>query len=244
MSYQQQHPPPITRRTRSRPWGLRWDPAPFPPWLSERFGRGLTRLYLRHYLRAEHLGRQHIPKSGPVILVANHPTMGDPFTLAFGTERWVTWLAFDEALDWPGAGQIMRLYKSIPINLERPRPSSIKQAYGTLARGRVLGMFMEGERSYSYGMNKPTKPGAARMAIRTGATIVPATLSGARRSWPREQRLPKPGKVVVRYHPPIDPSTFRPDLHIRERGRLLTRELERIITSALPPNGAALLRTV
>jgi 1-acyl-sn-glycerol-3-phosphate acyltransferase len=194
---------------------------------------------MRWYLGAEHIDQFHIPKTGSVILVSNHPTMCDPFVVAFGTKRWVTWMAWDEAFEWAGAGAICRLYKAIPINLENPKPSSIKAAYAVLARERVLGMFLEGERSFGDELNPTLKPGAARMAIRMGCPIVPATVSGLRRCWPREQSAPRPGKIVVRYHPPIDPTTFRPDLPHKERGRLITEKLGKIIGRALPPDGAA-----
>jgi 1-acyl-sn-glycerol-3-phosphate acyltransferase len=218
---------------------MRWEPPPTVAGFPETFGRGVTRLALRHYLGAKHLDRHHIPKTGPVILVANHPTLGDPFMLAFGTQRWVSWLAWDEAFDWPGVGSLMRLYKAIPLNLEKPKPSSLKAAYGVLARGRILGMFFEGERSFTYGLNTPLKTGAARMALRSGAIVVPCTVSGARRAWPREQALPGPGKIVVRYHPPIDPKTVAPELTRKERGELITRRLQRIIGATLPPEGTS-----
>lgn len=225
-----------------RPFGSRCAPAPIPPRAFERVGRAITRLGVRLYFGAQHVGREHIPRAGPVILVSNHPTLADPFIVAFGTPRWVSWMAYDEAFDWAFFGSVMRLYEAIPLNLERPKPSSIKAAYGTLARGRVLGLFFEGERSFGDALNDPLKPGAARMALRTGATLVPVTISGARRIWPRDQGLPRPGKVVVRYHPPIDPTTFCPDLHLRERSRLLTEKLGRIVAAALPPDGSPWVR--
>lgn len=221
-----------------RRWGSAYPPAPLPSDVSERVGRGLTRLGLRWLFGAEHRGVDHIPQRGPAILVSNHPTISDPFFVAFGTRRWVTWLAFDEALQWPVAGQVMRLYRAIPIDLERPSPSSIKTAYATLAHGRLLGLFFEGERSHTYGLNQPLKTGAARMAIRAEVPIVPVTVAGARRCWPRERPLPRPGKVVVRYHPPIDVPRFRPDLPRKERARLITELLAQRIRSVLPPDGA------
>ncbi|HBP19705.1 MAG TPA: hypothetical protein DEA08_18180 [Planctomycetes bacterium] len=197
----------------------------------------MTRMLLRHWVGATHHGREHIPRRGAAILVCNHPTMGDPFTVAFGTKRWVSWLAWDEAFAWPGAGYLMQLYRSIPLNLERPKPSSIKAAYGTLARGRILGVFIEGERSEGYLLNPTLKPGAARMALRMRVPLVPVSISGARRSWPLEQPLPSRGRVVVRYHPPIDPTRFRPDLPHHARGAALTAELARIIAAPLPADG-------
>lgn len=235
MSYQQ---PQQQRRTRPD-WGLRWTPPPEVSGFPETFGRAATRLTLRHYLGTQHVGREHIPKTGSAILVANHPTYCDPFLVAFGTRRWVTWMAWDEPMDWFGFGHIMRLYKAIPLNLENPAPSSIKSAYAVLARKRVLGMFFEGERSFTYGLNTPLKTGAARIAIRTGAPLIPVSVTGARKAWPREQSYPNPGKVVVRYHPPIDPNTVAPDRSRKERGRLITEQLQRVIGDSLPPQGTS-----
>lgn len=220
-----------------RLFGAAYAPAPLPSELSHRLGRGITRLTLRLLFGAEHHDTHHIPREGPAILVSNHPTISDPFVVAFGTRRWVTWLAYEDALEWPVAGDLMRLYCAIPLNLERPRPSSIKACYATLARGRLLGLFFEGERSFTCGLNQPLKPGAARMALRTGVPIVPVTVAGGRRVWPRERALPRRGKVIVRYHPRIDPVTFHPGLPHKVRGRLLTEELARIIGGALPPRG-------
>lgn len=197
----------------------------------------MTRWALRGYLGAEHVDRHHIPKRGPAILVGNHPSFVDPFLVAFGTKRWVSWLAFEEALQWPGAGQIMRLYRVIPLNTDKPAASSIKAAYATLARGRLLGVFCEGERSHGFGLNDPIKTGAARMALRANVPIVPVTISGARKAWPMGG-YPKPGKVVVRYHPPLRPRDFAPGLHRRQRAERMTNALALSIKRALPPGGA------
>jgi 1-acyl-sn-glycerol-3-phosphate acyltransferase len=164
------------------PWGSSYAPAPLPSDLSERVGRALTRWTLRWYFGAEHRDTHHIPADGPAILVSNHPSLIDPFHVAFGTRRWVTWLAFQEALGWPVAGQIMRLYCAIPLDLERPRPISIKTAYATLAHGRLLGLFFEGQRSFGWGLNQPLKTGAAASA--RGAS------SGARRRPSRARWAP------------------------------------------------------
>lgn len=197
----------------------------------------MTRWAIRGYLGAEHIDRHHIPKTGPAILVSNHPTFADPFLVAFGTQRWVSWLAFDEALEWPGAGHVMRLYHAIPLNTQKPEPSAIKTAYSTLAHGRILGVFCEGRRSSGFDLNEAVKSGAARLALRAGAPVVPVTISGARKAWP-VGGYPKPRKVVVRYHAPIAPESFDPSLDRRERAKLMTVEIARSISKALPPAGA------
>ena len=111
-------PPPTTLR---RAWGASYPPAPLPSALSERVGRGLTRWALRWFFGAEHRDTQRIPREGPAILVSNHPSILDPFTVAFGTKRWVTWLAFDEALRWPIAGGCSHQMK-VRITIQPKRP--------------------------------------------------------------------------------------------------------------------------
>ncbi len=228
----QPRPPAAARRL-----GARHAPADLPLPVCERAGRALTRWVLRWFFGVRHVHTHRIPRRGPVILVANHPTIFDPFTVAFGTKRWVTWLAFQDALAWPVAGQVMRLYRAIPLDIERPSHRSLRACYATLARDRVLGLFFEGERSFGPGLNAPLKVGAARMALRTGATLVPVSVAGGRRCWPRERPWPTPGKIVVRYHPPIDPRRFRPDLPLRARAEALTATLAEVIGGALPPDG-------
>lgn len=219
------------------PFGHRYEPADLPHPFSEKAGRAVTRWALRGYLGAEHVDRQHIPKRGAAILVGNHPSFVDPFLVAFGTKRWVSWLAFEEALQWPGAGQIMRLYRVIPLNTDKPQASSIKAAYATLARGRLLGVFCEGERSHGFDLNDPIKTGAARMAMRANVPVVPVTIAGARKAWPMGG-YPKPGKVVVRYHPPLHPDDFDRSLTRRQRADQMTNAIANSIKQALPPGGA------
>ena len=47
------------------------------------------------------------------------------------------------------------------------------------------------------------RAGVARLAIESGAPIVPVTIGGAMRAWPKWKLLPRPAKIVVRYHDPI-----------------------------------------
>ncbi len=58
-------------------------------------------------------------------------------------------------------------------------------------------------------MEEELRAGAARLALETGAPLVPATIRGAFRAWPYFRALPEPAKIHVRYHDPIDPVPYR-----------------------------------
>ena len=181
-----------------------------------------------------------MPESGPAVLISNHPTFLDPYHISFFlAQRWITWLAWDEAFDWPVVGAIMRELKALPLNMERPVPSVLKDAYAVLEAGRLLGMFFEGGRTKNgFDLDEP-REGAARIALRAGVPVVPITISGARRAWPLERRLPRPGKIVITYHPPIEPEQVSPESSSRERRRELTERVATSIRSALPRDGGA-----
>ena len=61
--------------------------------------------------------------------------------------------------------------------------------------------------------------------------MIPVAISGIRRLWPKDAPYPRPGKVMVRYHPPIDTVAFRPDLSVREREQALTDQIANTIRS-------------
>jgi len=195
----------------------------------------MTRILMRHYFRAEYVGREHVPKDGPALLIGNHPSYLDPWFVGFGTPRWVTWLAWEEAFDWPVLGRIVAGMGSVPLNLERASPSSVKAAYEILARERLLGIFIEGGRSEGLGLGTPRR-GPARIALQCQVPVVPVSLAGVRRLWPRDG-VPRPGPVRVTYHPPLDPREFAPHAPLRERETLLTGAICAAIRRGLPENG-------
>ncbi|RMG09866.1 MAG: 1-acyl-sn-glycerol-3-phosphate acyltransferase [Planctomycetota bacterium] len=199
--------------------------------------RAAARLPLEHGLRLRHYGRAHVPARGAALLVANHPTYLDPWLVAYGVRRWVTWMAWEEAFSWPVIGWLVRSMGAFPVNTDRPAPSSYKAALEVLAQGRLLGIFFEGGRTREneFGVDPP-RAGAARLALRAGVPVVPVSIAGARRAWPLHRRLPRPGRVCVYFHPPIDPRQVE-GRHAREREARLNDQLLRTIAAALPPDG-------
>jgi 1-acyl-sn-glycerol-3-phosphate acyltransferase len=210
-------------------------PGPPIPWVAAS-ARAVTRLSLRFLFDVEHQGKEHVPRSGPAIIIGNHPTYCDPWLVGLGTRRWITWMAWDDAFAWPVVGPFIRAMGAFPVNLERPQPSTIKAALQVLSEGRLLGVFPEGGRSQGVDLDPPRR-GAPRIALLAGVPVVPVTIAGARRAWPRERPLPRRGKVVVRFHPPIDSRAVLPGAPSRAREERLTELVVEAIRSALPLDG-------
>ena len=112
-------------------------------------------------------------------------------------------MAWDALFRIPLIGHLIRALGAFPVDITRGKgEKAYKEALRILEEGEVLGIFPEGQRSES-GVMGEVRMGAARLAIESGAPIVPVTIGGASRAWPKWKLLPRPAKLIVRFHPPI-----------------------------------------
>lgn len=162
---------------------------------------------MRVLFRIEHHGWERIPQEGPVLLVSNHVTYFDPPWISVRVYRTLRYMAWDKLFRIPLVGRILRWFGAFPVSLENPESSAYKAALRILQKGEALMIFPEGGRS-SDGNLMPFKVGAARLALRTGATIVPVAVQGGEKVWSSQMRLPRPAKVRVDYLNPITKEQF------------------------------------
>jgi 1-acyl-sn-glycerol-3-phosphate acyltransferase len=147
-------------------------------------------------------GREHYPATGPYVLVINHLHWLD-LPAAFTTFRHFTsGLMKRKWQRHPVAGPIMRLFaRAIPIDTDRPDPRAIAAARRWLEGGGVLLVAPEGTRSRQKALAEGFR-GAAFLANRTGAPLVPVAMWGQERVfayWRRLRRAP----VRIRVGAPI-----------------------------------------
>jgi len=129
----------------------------------------------------------------------------------------------------------MRAFGAFPVDVRRGKGRlAYERAKALVESGEVVGLFPEGRRSTSGWMEPSLREGAARLSWETGAPLVPVTIAGAFRAWPSSRTLPRPARIRVRFHEPIDPAPYRamPD----EDGipALLAELRQRVDRSLLP----------
>jgi 1-acyl-sn-glycerol-3-phosphate acyltransferase len=157
---------------------------------------------MRLLFRVEGRGTEHVPAEGPVLIVANHSSVLDPPLVGGMCPRQLTFLAKAELFRIPGFGGLIRRLGARPLRREGADPSALRTARRVLAEGKALLVFPEGTRGEE-GRLREAKPGAALLAVQSGATVVPVYVSGSGRAWPRGRRLPRPAKVVVTFGAPL-----------------------------------------
>ena len=150
------------------------------------------------------VSEEKIP-SGPAVISANHPSYLDRVLLSLPVKRPILFMAGDH-----------------------------ESARAEVREGSLVGIFPEGRRSRGGWMDEERNTEAARLALETGAPLVPATIRGAFRAWPYFRALPEPAKIHVRYHDPIDPRPYR-SLPEHEAIAALLAELRRRVERTLLP---------
>jgi 1-acyl-sn-glycerol-3-phosphate acyltransferase len=155
-------------------------------------------------------GLERIPRTGAVILAANHISNMDPMVIG----AWITpglrrrrihWLGKRELFDWPLFGWLAAHCGVHPVERGTADVDAYRLATRILEAGCVLMIFPEGTRSPT-GDLQEAKDGLAALAMRTGAAIVPIGVNNSDTVWPKGQRLPHPfprRTITVRIGEPL-----------------------------------------
>ncbi|MFH1485864.1 MAG: lysophospholipid acyltransferase family protein [Chloroflexota bacterium] len=145
-------------------------------------------------------GREHVPRHGSLIVVANHIHVIDPPVLSASIPRRVTFMAKVELYRPLFSGLFMRAIGAFPVYRGMLDRRALRRAMGALAHGDALGIFPEGRRSRD-GRLQQAQRGAALIALRSGAPIVPVGISGTENVRGILGLLRRPRLVVNIGHP-------------------------------------------
>lgn len=203
----------------------------FPQWLLNAI-RPIIGFFSRIFWDIDFLGVENVPANGGVIIAANHQTYIDPFWLSLRVKRPTRYLAWSAAFGWPIVGKGLSLFGAWPLALEGSDPAAIRRSLQWLRDGGAVVIFPEGARSTSNGELDRFKAGAVRLALEAKVPILPVTIRGGNRVWPRGWRFPRGGKVTVIYHPLYYPQPS-PEEENRACARRETAQLAKVIASAL-----------
>jgi len=165
----------------------------------------LARLVFRPVIE----GRANVPRTGPVILAANHLSFIDSVVIPLVAPRPVAFLA--KADYFRGRGLKGRLSKAfftaiaaVPVERtdHRGAQESLDLALEVLRAGRAFGIYPEGTRSRD-GRLYRGRTGVAHLALTSGAPVVPVALIGTDRLQPVGRKLPRPHRITVRFGEPM-----------------------------------------
>ena len=122
-------------------------------------------------------GLRNVPPGGPLIVVSNHVHNLDPLVVAVSIPRPLHYMAKAELFRVPVLGPLITFGGAFPIERGQADRRAIRRAEATLSQGIALGIFPEGTRSVTGAMTKPLA-GAALIALRSGAPVLPVAVTG------------------------------------------------------------------
>lgn len=162
--------------------------------------RVLTTLWALTFFRARTISSEKVPQSGPVILAPNHGSFMDHFFLGGFIRRKVRFMAKSQLFQPPL--QVVYSHGGVfPVRRGHRDEEAFVTARAILERGGTVAMYCEGGRSRDGRLSDRPKPGIGRLALETGAAIVPVAIHGSAkvRNW-RRGEFPK---VTIQYGDPI-----------------------------------------
>ena len=161
--------------------------------------RWVLKAFILVYFRLRRLGREHIPAGG-VILAANHRSFLDPFLVGCCIGRPIYFMAKQELFRNPLVGWFLNCMGAFPVRRGEADEESVKTSLALLERGRAVVIFPEGTRIRAGSLASP-KRGVGRLALQSGAAVVPVAITGSERA--RDGWKIKPVKTYLRCGPPL-----------------------------------------
>lgn len=165
---------------------------------------------LRLLFRPQIEGAENVPDEGPAIIAGNHLSFSDHFLMPAILRRRITFLAKAEYFNGPGikgtlTSAFFHSIGQIPVDRsgEGAGRSAVDKGLQVLGRNELLGIYPEGTRSHDGRLYKG-RVGVAAMALEAGVPVIPCAMVGTFELQPPGRRLPRIGRVTIRFGEPLD----------------------------------------
>jgi len=182
--------------------------------LAYTLARWLIGLLFRVVWRPVVVGREHVPRSGAVIIASNHLSFIDSVVIPLVVPRRVRFLAKAEYFEGRGlrglAGRVFfHVVDAVPVRRTGHRDAivALEAGLAVLQDGSAFGIYPEGTRSRD-GRLYRGRTGVGWLAMASGAPVVPVTLVGTERMQPVGKRLPRIHRIRVVISEPVDPKPW------------------------------------
>jgi 1-acyl-sn-glycerol-3-phosphate acyltransferase len=204
-----------------------------------RFAVAVVRLILPLQMRLRVAGAARCPRTGPLIIVANHLGLLDPAPIAVAVPRTIRILAKSEVFGWPLVGGMARWARIVSVRRGASDREPLRQLEAVLAQGGCI--LLQPEGTYAKSPHPvgllPFKTGAAFLAARSGAIVLPIALTGSERVWhpARGWRPWHRPRVAVTFGMPYRPR-IPTGVSTKAAYQAMADEMGRRIAALLPDN--------
>jgi len=168
-------------------------------------------------------GKENVPRTGPLIIVANHHNIIDPPLLSASVPRRISFMAKEELFRSTMVRAIVQGYGAFRVRRGQLDRVALRQALAELQNGGVLGMFPEGQRSPNAQLQSP-QPGTSLLAAHSGAPLLPVAISGSERV---------KGSGFILHRPQITVTIGRPIILPSAEGKLTRSRLAKYSDSIM-----------
>jgi len=155
-------------------------------------------------------GREHLPRSGGVLVVSNHQSYLDPILAAVGMPRPFHPMARESLFRFAPFAWLIRSLYAFPVRRGSADLRAMREAIRRLRAGQVVLVFPEATRTRDGTIGR-LHPGPVALARRAGAVMLPMVIDGAFEAWPRWRRLPRPYPIRVICGRPVPPEAAEGD---------------------------------
>jgi len=177
-----------------------------------RLGVPIVVLIVRALFRVRVTGIHHVPLEGPAILAFVHVSVLDGPCLAaevaWRRRRTVRFLVASEIFDLPVSGWFLRRYRQVPVHRGKSDAGALEEVIATIRRGAVAAIAPEGTVNPKPAELQRIRSGIARIALPTGAPVIPVGIWGTHRRWskagPHWGRPLRP-RLGLAFGPAIEP---------------------------------------
>jgi 1-acyl-sn-glycerol-3-phosphate acyltransferase len=161
-------------------------------WLGHSLFRNVSRAFFELHV----VGAENMHLEGPAIIASNHVSYLDPPFIGAAFDEDICFFARKSLMRFAFTRWLLNEWQCIPVDRDKPDPSTLKAVFQRLKSGRKVIIFPEGTRSLD-GRLQAGEAGVGMMVARAQVPVIPVRIFGAFEALPRDRKLPRPSRITI-----------------------------------------------